>query len=52
MEELGSNFQKNFRAVWKKVPTIKLEHASCEFPQIVGITKERIRAIWEMLRKT
>ena len=29
MKELGSNFQKIFRAVWKKVPTIILEHASC-----------------------
>ena len=34
-EDLGSNFkinfQKNFRAAWKKVPTTKLEHQSCTF---------------------
>ena len=34
----------------EKSTTVKLEHP--QFPQIVGITKERIRAIiWEMLSK-
>ena len=35
----------------EKVLTLKPEHPA-QFPQIVGITKERIRAIiWEMLSK-
>ena len=50
-EDLGSNFQKKFRAAWKKVPTINLIHLT-QFPQIVGITKEWIVAIMcEMLRQ-
>ena len=53
MGDLGSNFQinfqKHFRAACEKVPTIKLEHHLAQFSPIVGITQERIRAIWEML---
>ena len=52
-------FKENFRKIselhGKKYPRQKFEHMSCtisQFPQIVGTTKEQIRAIiWKILSK-